>query len=81
MERNYLDVYPYEKWNGKELPDFQEGQTFIPFAIELLDGQTSKPSLLTEADLVGIMDKNGIGKSVLCIASSSHVGRLGFCGR
>ncbi|KAI0295814.1 DNA topoisomerase [Multifurca ochricompacta] len=61
LERNYLEVYPYDKWNGKELPDFEEGATFVPSVCELRDGTTTKPSLLTEADLVGIMDKNGIG--------------------
>jgi DNA topoisomerase-3 len=61
LERNYLDVYPYDKWNGKELPNFEEGATFVPSVCELRDGTTSKPSLLTEADLVSIMDKNGIG--------------------
>ena len=61
LERNYLDVYPYDKWQGKELPNFEEGATFVPSVCELRDGTTSKPSLLTEADLVGIMDKNGIG--------------------
>jgi DNA topoisomerase-3 len=54
-------VYPYDKWQGKELPNFEEGATFVPSVCELRDGTTSKPSLLTEADLVGIMDKNGIG--------------------
>ncbi|ETW80507.1 hypothetical protein HETIRDRAFT_46055 [Heterobasidion irregulare TC 32-1] len=61
LERNYLDVYPYDKWNGKEIEDFQEGQEFMPSVCELREGQTTKPTLLTEADLVGLMDKNGIG--------------------
>ncbi|TFY76359.1 hypothetical protein EWM64_g7651 [Hericium alpestre] len=61
LERNYLDVYVYDNWYGKELPDFQEGQRFRPSVCELREGQTSKPALLTEADLVGLMDKNGIG--------------------
>ena len=61
LERNYLDVYPYDKWQGKELPNFEEGATFVPSVCELKEGTTSKPSLLTEADLVGIMDKHGIG--------------------
>jgi DNA topoisomerase-3 len=56
-----LDVYPYDKWSDKELPNFEEGETFVPSVCELREGTTSKPSLLTEADLVGIMDKNGIG--------------------
>ncbi|KAG9045134.1 DNA topoisomerase [Tulasnella sp. UAMH 9824] len=61
LARNYLDVYPYDKWGDKALPDFEEGQEFMPSVCELRDGQTSQPNLLTEADLVGLMDKNGIG--------------------
>jgi DNA topoisomerase-3 len=54
-------VYPYDKWNGNALPDFQDGEQFMPDKLELKEGQTSRPNLLTEADLVGLMDKNGIG--------------------
>lgn len=60
-ERNYLDVYRYDKWSGSYLPDFQLHETFLPSACQLKDGQTTAPSLLTEADLVGLMDRNGIG--------------------
>ncbi|KAG7098452.1 hypothetical protein E1B28_000402 [Marasmius oreades] len=60
-EKNYLLVYPYEKWNTNELPDFEEGNEFEPSICELRDGQTTKPTYLTEADLVALMDKNGIG--------------------
>lgn len=62
LRRNYLEVYPYDKWSGNALPDFQEGEQFMPDVCELKDGQTSRPNLLTEADLVGLMDKNGIGE-------------------
>jgi DNA topoisomerase-3 len=62
LRRNYLEVYPYDKWNGNSLPDFQEGEQFMPDVCELKEGQTSRPNLLTEADLVGLMDKNGIGE-------------------
>ncbi|KAG8969678.1 DNA topoisomerase [Tulasnella sp. 419] len=61
LARYYLEVYPYDKWNGKELPEFRQGEEFMPSVCELRDGQTSKPNLLTEADLVALMDKNGIG--------------------
>lgn len=61
LQRNYLEVFPYDKWSSHELPDFVEGQEFMPSVCELRDGKTTKPSLLTEADLVGLMDKNGIG--------------------
>lgn len=60
-ERNYLDVYKYDKWSGTILPQFTEGETFAPTTLSMKEGKTSKPSLLTEADLVTLMDKNGIG--------------------
>lgn len=34
----------------------------MPDVCELREGQTTQPSLLTEADLVSLMDKNGIGE-------------------
>lgn len=62
IAKNYLEVYPYDKWVDNVLPDFTEGETFDPSVCELRDGQTTKPSPLTEADLVALMDKNGIGR-------------------
>ncbi|KAF9050298.1 DNA topoisomerase [Panaeolus papilionaceus] len=59
--RNYLDVFVYDKWEGHHVPDFQEGQVFMPTICEIREGQTTKPAYLTEADLVTLMDKNGIG--------------------
>lgn len=31
----------------------------------MIDGQTSPPNLLTEADLISLMDKHGIGINTL----------------
>lgn len=61
LERNYLEVYIYDKWTDKELPKFREGQTFRPTRISMNEGQTSPPNLLTEADLIALMEKHGIG--------------------
>ena len=61
LEKNYLDVYVYDKWSNSVMPNFQEGETFQPSVCELRDGKTTPPTLLTEADLVTLMDKNGIG--------------------
>lgn len=62
LHRNYLEVYPYDKWSDSVLPNFQQGETFMPSICELREGTTTSPNLLTEADLVGLMDKNGIGE-------------------
>lgn len=58
---NYLEIFTYEKWDNKWMPGFHEQQQFEPDKVELKKGTTSAPSLLTEADLVNLMDKNGIG--------------------
>lgn len=37
-ERNWLDVYPYTNWGGRDaLPVFQEGQSFMPHELLLQD--------------------------------------------
>lgn len=63
IERNYLEVYIYDKWSDKEIPDFHQDQTFRPTKIEMVDGKTSPPNLLTEADLIALMERHGIGNS------------------
>lgn len=88
IARNYLEVYPYDKWYNKVIttqsithfivehiefsffyafffpqviPLYTPDTTFQPTAIEMVEGQTSPPQLLTEADLISLMDKHGIG--------------------
>ncbi|KAL6925089.1 hypothetical protein ACHAPO_002041 [Fusarium lateritium] len=62
LERNYLDVFIYEKWNNTvELPKFTEGERFQPTEAMMTEGKTSAPGFLTEADLIALMDANGIG--------------------
>ncbi|KAB7500912.1 DNA topoisomerase 3-alpha [Armadillidium nasatum] len=61
LERNYLEVYPYDKWSDKEMPNYQQNQVFQPTSIDMVDGETSPPPLLTEADLIALMEKHGIG--------------------
>ncbi|KAL2143358.1 hypothetical protein VTI28DRAFT_10537 [Corynascus sepedonium] len=62
LERNYLDVYPYENWTGTvQLPRFAVGERFEPTEAMLTEGKTSAPGYLTEADLIALMDANGIG--------------------
>ncbi|KAF9412994.1 DNA topoisomerase [Podila epigama] len=60
-ERNYLDVYPYDKWTGNVLPEFVVGEEFTPTELTMKAGATTAPKLLTESQLIAIMDKNGIG--------------------
>ncbi|KPM37779.1 DNA topoisomerase 3 [Neonectria ditissima] len=62
LERNYLDVFIYENWNNTvELPKFTAGERFQPTEAMMAEGKTSPPGYLTEADLIALMDANGIG--------------------
>ncbi|KAI1659547.1 prokaryotic type I DNA topoisomerase [Daldinia decipiens] len=62
LERNYLDVYVYDKWTGTgQLPKFTVGEVFEPTEALMTDGKTAPPNYLTEADLIALMDANGIG--------------------
>ncbi|KAF1333777.1 DNA topoisomerase 3-alpha, partial [Globisporangium splendens] len=61
VERNYLDIYKYEKWNASAIPVYQQGDTFEPSTLTMIAGETAPPPLLSEADLISKMDSNGIG--------------------
>ncbi|KAF3770002.1 hypothetical protein M406DRAFT_34535 [Cryphonectria parasitica EP155] len=62
LERNYLDVYPYENWtDSAQLPKFTVGERFAPTEANMTEGKTTPPGYLTEADLIALMDANGIG--------------------
>ncbi|KAJ3425781.1 DNA topoisomerase 3-alpha [Anaeramoeba flamelloides] len=60
-EYNFLEIYKYERWSDITIPNFHEGQTFIPESILFQESETQPPNLLTEPELIKLMDKEGIG--------------------
>lgn len=61
LELNYLEVYPYNKWNAKEIPQFYANEEFVPDSVMMNEGKTTPPQLLTESELIALMEKHGIG--------------------
>ncbi|KAJ2892018.1 DNA topoisomerase 3-alpha, partial [Coemansia aciculifera] len=61
LKRNYLDIYPYDRWSESTVPVYHQGDSFGPTIFEIRTGTTTAPKLLTDSDLIDIIDKNGIG--------------------
>ncbi|KAF7718430.1 DNA topoisomerase, type IA [Penicillium ucsense] len=74
LERNYLDVYVYEKWeSSQQLPHFERGETFEPTEANISEGKTTAPNYLTEPELIGLMDANGIGTDA---TMAEHIAKI-----
>lgn len=74
LERNFLDVYPYDKWTSSAvLPNFTLGERFEPTEAMMTDGKTSAPGYLTEPELIALMDANGIGTDA---TMAEHIAKI-----
>ncbi|OAG36741.1 hypothetical protein AYO21_09014 [Fonsecaea monophora] len=74
LERNYLDVYVYDKWeSSQQLPEFTLGETFEPTEANMVDGKTTAPGYLTEPELIALMDANGIGTDA---TMAEHIAKI-----
>lgn len=61
LERNYLEIFTDEKWSDKQIPLLEEGKSYTPSSCEMNIGKTTARSLITEPELISIMDATGIG--------------------
>ena len=74
MQKNYLLVYPYEKWESSQpLPQFTVGEAFEPTEANITEGQTTPPGYLTEPELISLMDANGIGTDA---TMAEHIAKI-----
>ncbi|CAM9368812.1 unnamed protein product, partial [Ectocarpus fasciculatus] len=60
-ERNWLDVYRWEKWYANKVPSVHVGDVILPKRLEMTEGRTAPPPPISESDLISAMDSNGIG--------------------
>lgn len=74
LERNYLDVYVYDKWeSSQQIPNFERGELFEPTEANIFEGKTTAPNYLTEPELIGLMDANGIGTDA---TMAEHIAKI-----
>ncbi|CEF67527.1 DNA topoisomerase 3-alpha [Strongyloides ratti] len=61
-DRGFLEIYPYDKWSDKILPEYIVNEKVSEnLEVDIHEGMTTAPPLLNEADLISLMDKYGIG--------------------
>lgn len=58
----FTEIMPWQSVPLEEsLPTCQKGDTFTVGEVKMLEKQTSPPDYLTEAELITLMEKHGIG--------------------
>lgn len=72
-ELNYLEIYKYASWKSKHLPEFSVGETVKVVSALLHEGKTVPPKLLTEPELIGLMDAHGIGTDA---TMADHIAKI-----
>ena len=87
-EKGYLHIYgvgpaqpggpafhdSFDAWSGNaSLPPYRPGETFAPSRLLLREGRTHAPELLTETELLTLMDRNGIGTDA---TQASHIAKV-----
>ena len=74
LQKNYLEVYPYEKWeSSQQLPNFILHEIFEPSEANITDGETTPPGYLAEPELISLMDANGIGTDA---TMAEHIAKI-----
>lgn len=74
LQRNYLDIYPYERWeSSQQVPNFILHETFEPTEANITEGVTTPPGYLTEPELISLMDANGIGTDA---TMAEHISKI-----
>lgn len=69
-DEGWMNVYPFEVKKDKFLPNINENECIDIKSIKNISSKTTPPKHLTEAELLTLMDKNGIGTKA---TAPSHI--------
>ncbi len=72
VDAGFMEVLGRE-FQEVPVPDLAVGQTFEPSKLTLSIGRTKPPGHLTESELIGVMERNGIGTDA---SISTHVNNV-----
>lgn len=61
ISNGWTDLMPWKQIDTKEMPSLREGDTLQVGSLKVQERQTSPPDYLSESELIGLMEKHGIG--------------------
>jgi DNA topoisomerase-3 len=73
VSKGHLEIMPWLESSDVELPELKEGQMCHINSVTLKESQTEPPSHLTESELIGLMEKHGIGTDA---SISTHIANI-----
>ena len=80
FEKYWLEIYPYSRWvSGAEIPAVSVGEYLPVHSLSVCNGTTTPPTLLSEEELIDLMDKNGIGTDATMHEHIKTVQERGYC--
>ncbi|KAG5498343.1 hypothetical protein JIQ42_03149 [Leishmania sp. Namibia] len=76
----FTAIMPHARVEDDRMPTgINKGDSFQLSDVRLLAGQTQPPSYLTESDLIGLMEKNGIGTDASISTHINNIVERGYC--
>jgi len=61
MDPGFVEVQPWQRHADKEIPVYQVGDIIDVKSLNIVEDRTPAPGFLSEADLITMMEANGIG--------------------
>ncbi|KPI89465.1 putative DNA topoisomerase III [Leptomonas seymouri] len=76
----FTEIMPHARVEDDRVPTgVHKGDAFQLSDVRLQAGQTQPPSYLTESDLIGLMEKNGIGTDASISTHVNNIVERGYC--
>ncbi|KAI8089922.1 DNA topoisomerase [Halteromyces radiatus] len=69
----FTSVMHWVNKTDEYIPEFKQGQVVTVKSVQMNEGKTSPPDYLTESELIGLMEQNGIGTDA---SISTHINNI-----
>eukprot|EP01046_Picozoa_sp_COSAG06_P026635 COSAG06_NODE_2303_length_7118_cov_4.980339_6_plen_349_part_00 len=75
IDAGFTEIMEHLQITEETLPEFREGEEVSLVCCNVVGGKTSPPGYLTEAELIGVMEKEGIGTDASIATHIENIGK------